>query len=477
MNEAGPRKSWAPASTLEAEPWSSLREAIRGSRQDFTEGSISRAILLLAVPMVMEMFMESVFAVVDVYFVSKLGADAVATVGITESMMTLIYSLAMGLSVAATATVARRIGEKDPERAAVTAVQAIVLGISVSIPIGLAGIFFARELLALMGGSPWVVAHGSRFTATMFGGNASIVLLFLINAVFRGAGDAAIAMRSLWLANLINITLNPCLIFGLGPFPRLGISGSAAATTIGRGLGVFYQLAVLARGHGRIAIRRRHIRLEPGVMFRLLRLSSNGVLQSIVGMSSWLGLIRILSTFGSHALAGYVIGIRVIIFGLLPSWGMSNAAATMVGQSLGAGKPDRAERSVWLAGFYNMLFLAVVGLGFILLADPLIRLFTSDPAVIPYGVSCLRLVSYGFLFYAYGMVMVQAFNGAGDTWTPTVINLICFWLWEIPLAFVLAKLLEIGPKGVFVSIMVAFSTYAVIGILVFRRGRWKERKV
>jgi len=421
--------------------------------------------------------MESVFAIADIFWVSKLGADSVATVGITESMLALIYAVAIGVSIGATATVARRTGEKDPEGAASAAVQAIALGIALALPVGIAGALFAPKLLTYMGGSPALVATGSRYTAIMLGGNVVIMLLFLINAIFRGAGDAAIAMRVLWFANILNIVLGPCFIFGLGPFPKLGVTGAALATTIGRGSGVLFQLWTLGRGRGRVVIRRRHLKLDPTVMLRMLKLSGNAMFQVLIGTASWIGLVRIISGFGSAALAGYTIGIRIIVFALLPSWGMSNAAATMVGQSLGAGKPDRAERSVWIAGFYNMIFLGVVGLGFVVGAPALVRLFTSDPAVVPYGVACLRYVSYGFLFYAYGMVLTQAFNGAGDTWTPTWLNLFVFWLWEIPLAYVLAKVLGWGPRGVFVAITVAFSTLAVASALLFRRGRWKLKKV
>ena len=421
--------------------------------------------------------MESVFAIADIFWVSKLGADSVATVGITESMLALIYAVAIGVSISATATVARRTGEKDPERAASAAVQAIALGIALAIPIGVAGALLAPKLLTFMGGSPALVATGWRYTAIMLGGNVVIMLLFLINAIFRGAGDAAIAMRVLWFANILNIVLGPCFIFGLGPFPKLGVTGAALATTIGRGSGVLFQLWTLWRGRGRVVIRRRHLKLDPAVMLRMLRLSGNAMFQILIGTASWIGLVRIISGFGSAALAGYTIGIRIIVFALLPSWGMANAAATMVGQSLGAGKPDRAERSVWIAGFYNMIFLGVVGLAFVIGAPFLVSLFTSDPAIVPYGMACLRYVSYGFLFYAYGMVLTQAFNGAGDTWTPTWLNLFVFWLWEIPLAYVLAKVLGWGPRGVFLAITVAFSTLAVASAAVFRRGRWKLKKV
>ena len=464
-----------PAKTAGA--WATIREALRGSRQDYTEGAIGRAIVLLAVPMVLEMVLESVFAVVDVFWVAHLGADSVATVGLTESMLALIYAVAIGLSMGAAATVARRVGEKDLDGAAKAAFSSIALGVCVAVPIGIAGFLAAPRLLAAMGASGDLIRTGSGFTRIMLGFNAVILLLFLINAIFRGAGDAAIAMRVLWLANIINLALDPCLIFGLGPVPRLGVMGAAVSTTCGRGTAVLVQLVILARGKGRVAIRREHMVIEPAAMLRLLRVSGNGILQAAVGTASWIGLVRILSGFGSAALAGYTIGMRMIVFAILPSWGMSNAAATMVGQNLGAKKPDRAERSVWKAAQYNMVFLGCVGVVFVALARPLVRLFTSDPAIIPYGVDCLRIVSYGFLFYAFGMVMTQAFNGAGDTWTPTWINLFIFWLWEIPLAYVLSHSAGLGPRGVFWAIAIAFSTLAVVSVTIFRRGRWKEKKI
>jgi len=457
--------------------WSALREAIRGSHRNYTEGPIGRSVLLLAVPMVLEMFMESLFAVVDIYWVGKLGTDAAATVGLTESLLTIIYALAIGLSIGATAMIARRIGERDSEGAARAAVQAIVIALIVSALIALIGAPLAPRLLKLMGGSPWVIEHGFAFTRIMLAGNVTVVTLFMVNAIFRGAGDAAIAMRTLWLANWINIILGPCLIFGIGPFPKLGIVGAAIATNIGRGTGALFALSKLFRSGGRFDIYRRHLKIEPSVMGRLVRLSATGTFQVFIGMASWIGLVRIISSFGSDAVAGYTFGIRVILFALLPSWGMSNAAATMVGQALGARKPDRAERAVWQAGFYNMIFLGVVGILFVIFAPQIISLYTSDPHVAEYGIECLRIVSYGFLFYAYGMVLGQSFNGAGDTWTPTIINLFVFWLWEIPLGFVLAKVLNLGPRGVFIAITIAFSTLAVVSALVFRRGHWKMRVV
>ncbi|MGZ3461278.1 MAG: MATE family efflux transporter [Archangium sp.] len=457
--------------------WASLKEAVRGTEQDFTEAPLGRAILLLAVPMVLEMVMESIFAVVDVFFVSRLGAEAIATVGLTESVLSLLYALAMGLSIGAMALIARRTGEKDPNAAARVAVQAIGLGVLVSLPIAVGGVLLARPMLSAMGGSPWVVEHGFRYTQVLLGGNAIILLLFLINAIFRGAGDASVAMRVLWIANSLNIVLCPCLVLGLGPFPALGVVGAALATTVGRGVGVCYQLYRLLRGNGRVAVRHRHLRFEPATMLAMLQLSGGAIFQSLIGTASWTVLVRILASAGSAAVAGYTIGMRIIMFALLPSWGMSNAAATLVGQNLGARKPERAEQAVWRAGFYNMVFLGVVGLGFILFAEPLIAAFTQEPAVAAIAVRCLRIVSIGFLFYAYGMVLTQGLNGAGDTATPTLLNLVCFWGLELPLAWLLTGPLGLGPSGAFVAILIAFSVFALLGAWVFRRGRWKLRQV
>src|SRR5687767_3900615 len=465
------------ASEVSQSLWADIKESIRGSHRSYTTGPIGRAILLLAIPMVLEMLMESVFAVVDIYWVSRLGFEAAATVGLTESLLTIIYALAIGLSIGAMAMIARRIGEQNPDGAARAAVQAIALALILSILIAIVATPFSSQLLAWMGGSPWVIEHGVAFTRVMLACNFTVVTLFMVNAVFRGAGDAAIAMRTLWIANWINIVLGPCLIFGLGPFPKLGIVGAAIATNIGRGAGALIALTRLFRGGGRINIRREHLRLEPAIMGRLIRLSATGTFQVFIGMASWIGLVRIISSFGSNAVAGYTIGIRVILFALLPSWGMANAAATMVGQALGAKNPERAERAVWLAGFYNMIFLGSVGLVFVLFARQIIGLFTSDPNVVPYGVDCLRIVASGFLFYAWGMVITQSFNGAGDTWTPTIINLFVFWLWELPLAYVLAIVLGFGPRGVFLAITIAFSTLAVVSAIVFRRGKWKTQVV
>ncbi len=457
--------------------WSAMRESLRGSHRDYTQGPIGRSIILLAIPMVLEMCMESVFAVVDIKWVSYLGPDAMATVGLTESLLTLIYALAIGLSIGATATVARRIGEHNPDGAARAAIQSLLLGLIVATVLALIGAPLAPKLLGLMGASSAVIEHGAGFTRIMLAGNATVVMLFMINAIFRGAGDAAIAMRVLWLANALNIVLGPCFIFGLGPFPKLGIAGAAVATNIGRGTGALYAISRLLKKGGRFEIKRHHFRLEPAIMGRLVRLSATGTFQVFIGMASWIGLVRTISSFGTDVVAGYVVGMRVILFALLPSWGMSNAAATMVGQALGAKKPERAERAVWRAGLYNVIFLGCVGLIFVLFARQIIGLFTHDPNVAPYGVDCLRIVASGFLFYAYGMVLTQSFNGAGDTWTPTIINLFVFWLWELPLAYVLAIVLGVGPRGVFLAITIAFSTLAIVSALVFRRGKWKTKLV
>ena len=457
--------------------WADVRDAIRGTHHDYTEGSIGRSVLLLSVPMVLEMVMESVFAVVDVFFVSKLGADAVATVGLTESMLALVYTMAMGLGIGVTATVARRIGERNPEAAARTAVQGIALGVGVAAVLGAAGVTFAPTLLRLMGASPGVIETGTGYTRLMLGGNVVILLLFLINAVFRGAGDAAISLRVLWVANLLNIVLAPSFIFGVGPLPALGVTGAAVGTTIGRGVGVLLQFWYLTRPGRRVQVERHHVMLDPALMWRLVKLSGTGTFQVLVGTASWIGLVRVISTFGSAAVAGYTIGMRVLLFALLPSWGLSNAAATMVGQALGAKKPDRAARAVRIAGTYAGVFLGVVGIIFVAFAPAIVRLFTQDPAVAPVASACLRIVALGFPFYAFGMVFTQSFNGAGDTWTPTLLNLVCFWLFEIPFAWFLAKHSGIGVEGAFIAIAAAFSLLAVLSGILFRRGKWKGKVV
>lgn len=466
-----------PASPAAPGVWATLREAIRGAQIDYTTAPIGRAVIMLAVPMVLEMAMESIFAVADVFWVAHLGADAVATVGLTESMMTIIYTAAMGLAIGATALVARRTGEHDPEGAARAAGQSILLGLGVAAAIAVASAPFASSLLRLMGASDSVVQSGSGFTTMMLAGNATVLLLFLQNAVFRGAGDAAIAMRVLIVGNLLNIVLGPCFIFGVGPLPEMGVTGAAVATNIGRGSAVVYQFVVLTRGRGRVRLAPRHLRLDLSIMQSVLRLSGSGTIQILIGTASYVGLVRILSMFGSVALAGYTIGIRVIIFALLPAFGLSNAAATMVGQNLGAGRPDRAEEAVWAATRYNMLFLGIVGLVFLIAAPQIAGLFTTEPIVKTFAVSCLRTVSLGFVFYAAGMVLTQAFNGAGDTWTPTIINLFVFWLWEIPLAWWLSTRAGLGARGVFIALTVAYSTLAIVSAILFRRGGWKTRKI
>ena len=458
--------------------WTIVRESVRGEvHHDFTEGAIGRAILLLAVPMVLEVVLESIFAVADIFWVSHLGPDAVASVGLTESLLTIVYALALGLGIGATAVVARRIGEKDPEGAARSAAQALALALTVSVVLGATGALLAPRLLVLMGATPSVVAVGRGYATIMLGGEAAIIVLFVVNAIFRGAGDAAIAMRVLWLANIINIVLGPLLIFGVGPFPRLGVTGAAIATSFGRSVGATYAVVRLFRHGSRVPVGRRHIRVDVGVMRQILQLSGSATIQNLIGMASWIGLVRILAGYGSDALAGYTIAVRLIIFALLPSWGLSNAAATMVGQSLGARKPDRAEASVWRAGRYNAVFLTTVGLFFFVAAPLVLKAFTSDPTVSGYAVQCLRIVALGYPLYAYGMVLTQSFNGAGDTWTPTWLNFACFWVFELPFAWALAHLAALGPAGVFWAITAAFSMLAVASVLVFKRGRWKSRVV
>jgi putative MATE family efflux protein len=457
--------------------WATLRAAIRGDRHDFTEGSIDRAIVLLAIPMVLEMVMESLFAIVDVYWVSRLGADAVAAVGITESMLNIVYAVAMGVAMAATATVSRRIGERRREEADTAAGQSLLLAGLVSLPIAVIGIAYAPQLIAAMGGTPSVVATGTSYTRIMLGGNATIVFLFVGGAIFRGAGDAAAAMRVLWISNGLNIVLGPLFVFGLGPFPRLGVTGAAVATTIGRGIGVVLQLLVLNTGRGRVGVAARDLVPRGASLAALGRLASSASLQSLIGMASWIVLVRILARFGSAAVAGYTIGMRIVMFAILPAWGLANAAATMVGQNLGAGKPERAEHAVYRAAVWNTIVLGLVGLAFVVAPSWFVRPFAHDPAVLADGVSALRIVGYGFLFYGCGMVFGQAFNGAGDTWTPTVLNVVCFWIFELPLAWLLATPLGLGPRGVYMAMAAAFSVSAVASGIVFRRGKWKTRTV
>ncbi|POY36566.1 MATE family efflux transporter [Solitalea longa] len=454
-----------------------LKKAVNGTETDFTSGSIDKAILLLSVPMVLEMAMESLFAVVDVFYVSRLGKDAVAAVGLTESTLSILYSLAMGLSMAATAMIARRVGEKNEKAASEAAVQAIYIALTLAVIIGLTGAVFATDILRLMGASAKVIEEGHLYTRIMFAGNFSIMLLFLINGIFRGAGDASLAMRSLWISNSCNILLGPIFIFGIGPVPALGVTGAAIATTIGRGIGVTYQVYHLFKGKGIIKIHLENILVKFDIIKRLLKVAAGGAGQFLIASASWIFLIRIISMFGSDALAGYTIAIRVVIFAILPAWGMANAAATLVGQNLGAGQPERAERSVWRTAYFNMLFLGAVGILFWIFAHFIVGFFSTDAAVIKYGTQCLQYVCLGYVFYAYGMVISSSFNGAGDTRTPTILNLFGFWAIQIPAAYFMAVHLDMGPKGVFIAIVLAESILATVAILVFKRGTWKLVKI
>lgn len=472
--DSGPTSSPPPADlSLPRVVW----QAIRGEQHDYTTAPLNRAVLLLAVPMVLEMVMESLFTVVDVFWVSRLGKEAVAVVGLTESVMSLIYAVAIGLSIAATAVVARRIGEKDPERAAHAAGQVVLLGTFGSVMIGAVLGVFATDILRLMGADAATIAVGGDYTRIMLGGNFTVFMIFLINAVFRGAGDAVLAMRTLWLANALNIILDPCFIFGWGPFPELGVAGAAVATNVGRGIGVLYQLWHLTNGRERVRMRWSHLRPDPETIATVLRPAWNGIGQLLIATTSWVGLFKILSAFGSAAVAGYTIAIRVVIFALMPSWGLANAGATLVGQNLGAQQPDRAEKAVKIATRYNMLFLGVVGVLFVSLAWPIVLLFTREPEVLSYGARALWIVSLAFPLYAAGMCYEGAFNGAGDTWTPTKLNLFCFWCGQVPLAWVLAQPAGLGPLGVFVAVPISFSVFALWAAALFKRGKWKAQKV
>jgi len=457
--------------------WRFLREALAGTEQDFTQGSLSRGIALLAIPTILELSMESLFGVVDAFWVASLGPAAMSAVGLTEALIVLVFAVAMGLATAASATIARRIGEKDPEGASVAAVQGIASGIVVTILLGIAGAFAAPQLLAFMHATPETVAIGTTYTRIVLGFNFAIVMIFLINGIFRGAGDAAIAMRTLWLANLVNLVLDPCFIFGLGPFPKLGVTGAAVATTTGRTIGVLYQLWILFGGKGRIAVARRHVQINWTVLAQLWKVARTAMVQYFIATASWMTLARFNSAFGANAVAGYSLAIRIILFVLMPSWGICSAAATLVGQNLGAKRPDRSERAVWLAGLYNMTFLTAVGIVFFTAARPLVGLFRPEAAVVPIAVTCLQYVSLGYPFYAWGMTMEQAFNGAGDTVTPTWINFFCYWLLQLPAAWYLANRMGLGPRGVYLGICGAESVLAVVAVILFRRGRWKKAMV
>lgn len=457
--------------------WQDVKEAISGTERDFTTTSLGRAIFILAVPMVLEMIMESVFAVVDIFFVSRLGAGAVATVGITESVMTVVYAIGIGLATATTALVSRRIGEKRKKEAGVVAFQAIMVGLIISILIAIPGMLFAPQFLKIMGATDKMVEEGYLFPAIMFGGNMVIMLLFIINAVFRSSGDAAISMRIMWFANIINIILDPLLIFGIGPFPEMGLMGAAIATTTGRGLAVIYQFYLLFNGKYRIRLYLDSIKIKFQVMLKLLKISAGGIFQNLIATSSWIFLVRIIAVSGPDAIAGYTIAIRIIIFLILPAWGLSNAAATLVGQNLGAKHPERAEKSVWITSYVNMAFMGTMGMLLAIFPEFFIRLFIQDSIVVENGTLALRIISFGFLFYGLGMVLVQGFNGSGDTLTPTKINLISFWLIEIPLAYFLAIVLNMGLAGASISIVVAEAILALIALYLFRKGKWKLREV
>jgi putative MATE family efflux protein len=451
-----------------------LYRGARGETSNILTGNLDRAIILLAVPMVMEMSMESLFAIVDVFFVSKISTNAIAVVGLTESMLTIVYSLGWGLAMGATALVARRIGEKDEAGAAIGAVQSLYIGITMAIIIGAIGILYSEDLLRLMGASEAVITEGKGYTKIMLGGNMVIMLLFLINGIFRGAGDAALAMRSLLLANAINIILDPMFIFGIGFFPKMGVEGAAVATTIGRSVGIIYQVYHLFRGKGIIKIHRENWQFNVPVIKKIIEVSAGGTGQFIIQSASWIFLVRIMSKFGSEALAGYTIAIRIIVFTLLPAWGMANAAATMVGQNLGAKQPERAEKAVWRTGFFNMIFMGFIMIIFLAFSRPIVSFFTTDLAVIDAAANCLSIVSLGYVFFAYGMIIVQSFNGAGDTRTPTILNFFIFWMLQIPLAYALAITFNMETTGVFTAIVISESTLTIVGYFLFKRGKWKN---
>ncbi len=455
-----------------------FKQALLGSEENFTEGSINRAIFLLSIPMIVEMGMESIFAVVDIFFVSRLNdSNAVAAVGYTESVLSILYSLAMGLGMGATAIVARRVGEQDKEGASRAAVQAIYLGLIISFIISMVGIFNYKEILQLMGASDDVIASSSSYALWMFAGNFTITLLFLINAIFRGAGNAAIAMRALLLANGLNMILDPIFIFGWGPIPAMGVEGAAIATNIGRGIGVLFQLYYLFRGLSLIEIKWSNLAIRAAIIFNVIKVSGGSILQFIIGSASWIFLMKLMSTFGDNAVAGYTIAIRVFIFTLLPSWGLANAGATLVGQNLGANQPERAETSVWRAAYLNAFLMAFVMILFLTIAPSIIGIFTKQPEVLYYGSQALRYVSLGYIFYGYGMVVVQGLNGAGDTYTPTILNVFGFWVFQIPFAYFVTMQLNWGPKGVFIAIVLAETLMAIAAIIIFRRGKWKLKKV
>ena len=464
------RSAWVRATAF-------FREALSDNETDFTTGSINRALGLLAIPMMLEMAMEAVFAVVDIAFVSRLGTNAIAAVGLTEALITVLYAIAIGLGMGVTAMISRRIGARDPIAAAYVMGQAIWVGAALSVVIGAVGVVYAADLLRMMGADESVIAEGKGFTAMLIGGNASILYLFLLNAGFRGAGDAPVALRSLTLANGMNIILDPCLIFGFGPIPALGVTGAAVATTIGRGIGVAYLFWYLFAGKGRLGFELRHLAIAPELIARMIRISVGGIGQFLIATSSWIAVIRVIAIYGSAPIAAYTIAIRLIEFVFLPARGLGNAAATLVGQNLGAARPDRAERSVWAASRFNVAFMTTLGLFFVVLAPEIVGLFTDDPEIRRYGISCLRILGFGYPMYAVGMIIIQALNGAGDTRTPSLLNFVVFWLMQIPLAYWLATSAGFGPNGVFMAIVLSESALTAMGVLVFRRGKWRLQQV
>lgn len=468
-NKLGPLTSWQRARAF-------LKESLSDNETDFTSGSINRALGLLAIPMMLEMSMEAIFAVVDITFVSRLGTNAVAAVGITEAMITVLYAVAIGLGMGVTAMVARRIGARQPDDAARVTGQAIWLGVTVSLAIGTIGVLFGPDLLRMMGASEGVIEEGSGYTTVLLGGSASILFLFLLNAAFRGAGDAPVALRALALANALNILLDPCLIFGWGPFPELGVTGAAIATTIGRGTGVAYLTWYLLGGRGRLRFELRHLAVVSQLVARMIRISIGGIGQFLIATASWIVIMRIVALYGSAPVAAYTIALRLIEFALLPAWGLGNAAATLVGQNLGALKPVRAERSVWTAARYNGAFLTVLGILLLLFAPQIVMLFSDDPDILRYGTSCLRILGIGYPMYAVGMIIIQALNGAGDTKTPSIMNFFCFWMIQIPLAYWLAEKTGLGPDGVFWSIVISESLLTLLAVLVFRGGAWRRQR-
>jgi putative MATE family efflux protein len=456
---------------------SNFRIAVLGLEKDFVSGSIERAIFMLSVPMILEMMMESLFAVVDVFFVGKLGVDAIATVGLTEAIIMIVYSICVGLSMGVTAMVSRRVGEKKHKDASDVAFQGILIGVFLAFIIGILGFIFAKDLLHLMGASDELISQGYGYTQVLIGGNVTIMLLFILNAVFSGAGDASIAMRALWISNGLNLILDPLFIFGIGPIEGLGVQGAAIATTIGRSVGVGYQLYILFNGRSVIKLIRTNMVFRFKIMQRLIKVSLGGMGQYLISTASWIFLVRIISYFGSDAVAGYTISIRIIIFTILPSWGISNAAATLVGQNLGASQPERAEKSVWKCAFYNMLFLFVISVVFFVFAEFLVGIFNAEGEVLRNGVIALRYICTGYLFFAYGMVVSQAFNGAGDTRTPTIVNFFSYWMLQIPLAYLLAMYTDFEIKGIYIAILAAEIFLAIVVVLIFRRGKWKLVKV